>query len=88
MVKFLRDDERYRMIEKAKQFDIPKRLHDRMRNFPNVPWVVATDLYANAVKMVLLMYNAEILIDIPLGQGYIKSAGLFFEAMEIANVSY
>ena len=84
----LRNDERYRMIEKERQFNIPTKLHHKMRSFPNVPWVVATDLYANAVKMVLLMHNAEILIDIPWGLGYAKSAELFFEAMEVANKRY
>ncbi len=88
MISYLRNDERYRTIAKERQFDIPKKLHYRMRSFSNVPWVVATDLYANAVKMVLLMYNAEILIDIPFGQGYVESAALFFEAIEIANKNY
>ena len=88
MISYLRNDERCRAIVKERQFDIPKRLHYRLRSFSNVPWVVATDLYANAVKMVLLMYNAEILIDIPFGRGYLQSAELFFEAIEIANKSY
>ncbi len=84
----LRNDERYRKAEAEHQFNIPKKFHRRMRSFSNVPWVVATDLYVNAVKMVLLMYNVEILIDIPFGLGYAKSAELFFDAMENANKSY
>ena len=84
----LRNNERYRRVEAENQFNIPKKFHHKMRSFSNVPWVIATDLYANAVKMVLLMYNVEILIDIPFGLGYAKSAELFFNAMENANKNY
>ena len=84
----LRNDERYRMAEAKSQFTIPKKLYHKMTAFPKVPWIVATDLYAIAVRMTLMMYNVEILIDVPYGQGYAKSAELFLKAMKIANENY
>lgn len=84
----LRNDERFRRAEEKSQFTIPKKLYRKMTAFPKVPWIVATDLYAMAVRTTLMMYNAEILIDIPYGQGYAKSAELFLTAMKIANENY
>ena len=84
----LRANEQFRQIEKEKQFSIPYKINHRMKHFPHVPWVVATNLYGNAVQAVLWMYNVEILIDIPFGQGYARAADLFFKAMKTANENY
>ena len=59
----LRNDENFRRAEERSQFTIPKKLYHKMTAFPKVPWIVATDLYAMAVRMTLMMYNVEILID-------------------------
>lgn len=68
-----------------RQWYIPSRHYDFLERFEHVSWRTVVNLWRNSVAQTLYIFNVECLFDIPFGQGFCHSYGLFKEAIIMAD---
>ena len=68
-----------------RQWYVPPRHYDFLERFEHVSWRTVVNLWRNCVAQTLYIFNVECLFDIPFGQGFCHSYGLFKEAVIMAD---
>ena len=56
-----------------------------LEQFKYISWRTVVNLWRNSVAQTLCIFDAECLFDIPFGQGFCHSYGLFKEAVIMAD---
>lgn len=68
-----------------RQWYVPSRHYDFLEQFKYISWRTVVNLWRNSVAQTLCIFDAECLFDIPFGQGFCHSYGLFKEAVIMAD---
>ena len=69
------------------QYELPRKLQYYAKNYPNVSFYQALELYSLSVQEVLVLFKAKHLFDTPLGygRGLVSARNKWFEKMSQAE---